>query len=78
MPQGYKEFEDSDLILHKTPLTLKRFVLITPENSDIPIRVPYTPEGNITIKRGAGGLDLSKFDTSILENAKNKGDIAVI
>jgi len=76
MPQGYKELEDSDLILHKTPLTLKRFVLITPENSDIPIRVPYTPEGNITLKRGAGGLDLSKFDTSILENAsKNKGDI---
>jgi len=74
MPPGYKELEDSDLILHKTPLTLKKFVLITPENSDKPIRVPYTPEGNITLKRGAGGLDLSKFDTSILEDA-NKNNI---
>ncbi|ORX54789.1 Bromodomain-domain-containing protein [Piromyces finnis] len=74
MPSGYKELEDSDLILHKNPLTIKRFVLITPENSDIPIRVPYTPEGNITLKRGAGGLDLSKFDTSILEDA-NKNNI---
>ncbi|OUM67929.1 hypothetical protein PIROE2DRAFT_58428 [Piromyces sp. E2] len=74
-PKGsYKELEDSDLILHKTPLTLKRFVLITPENSDIPVRVPYTPEGNITLKRGAGGLDLSKFDTSILDANKNNSN----
>lgn len=72
MPPGYKELEDSEINFHKTPIDIKRFVLITPENSDIPVRVPYTPEGNITLKRGAGGLDLSKFDTSILESGKSK------